>query len=46
VRVSNVYMAAFANMRLDIHHERVVKIKSKDLDVQTKLEQLEIDRVE
>jgi hypothetical protein len=44
VWVSNFYMAGFANLRLDIHHERV-EIKSKDLDVQSKSEQLKMDGV-
>lgn len=44
VWVSNLYMAGFANLRLDIHHERV-EIKSKDLDVQSKSEQLKVDGV-
>lgn len=33
------YMAAFANLGLDIRHERV-EIESKDLDVSTKVERL------
>jgi hypothetical protein len=44
VWASNFYMAGFANLRLDIHHERV-EIKSKDLDVQSKSEQLKMDGV-
>ena len=44
VWISNVYIAGFANLRLDIHHERV-EIKSKDLDVQNKSERLKVDRV-
>lgn len=44
VWVSNVYMAIFANIRLDIHHERL-QIKSKDLDLQTKSDQLRSNRV-
>jgi hypothetical protein len=35
VWLANIYMAVFANLRLDIHHERL-EIKSKDLDVQAK----------
>jgi len=38
VWVSNVYMAIFANLRLDVHHERL-EIKSKDMDIQSKAEQ-------
>jgi len=33
VWVANVYMGIFANLRLDISHERI-EIKSKDLDLQ------------
>lgn len=44
VWISNIYMAGFANLRLDIHHERV-EIKSKDLDVQSKSERLRVDGV-
>jgi hypothetical protein len=44
VWVSNVYMAIFANIRLDIHHERL-QIKSKDLDLQSKSDQLRSNRV-
>jgi hypothetical protein len=39
VWVANLYMAVFANLRLDIHHERV-EIQSKGLDVKTKEERL------
>ena len=39
VWLSNVYMALFANIRLDIHSERH-EIKSKDLDVQSKSDNL------
>ncbi len=35
VWMANLYMSIFANLRLDIHHERI-DIKSKDLDLQTK----------
>jgi hypothetical protein len=43
VWIANFYMAVFANLRLDIHHERV-EIKSKDLDVQSKAERLNGER--
>ena len=43
VWLSNVYMALFANIRLDIHSERL-EIRSKDLDVQSKSDQLRPDR--
>jgi hypothetical protein len=43
VWVANFYMAAFANLRLDIHHERV-EIQSKDLDVKSKAERLNGER--
>jgi len=39
VWLSNVYMALFANIRLDIHSERL-EIKSKDLEVQSKSDNL------
>jgi hypothetical protein len=39
VWIANIYMAGFANVRLDIHHERV-PIKSKDLDVESKTQEL------
>lgn len=42
--VSNLYMAGFANLRLDIDHERV-EIKSKDQDIQPRSEQLKVDGV-
>jgi uncharacterized membrane protein len=35
VWLANVYMAVFANLRLDIHHERL-EIKSKDMEVKSK----------
>jgi len=35
VWMANIYMAAFAHLRLNVHHERI-EIKSKDLDVQSK----------
>ena len=43
VWLSNVYMAIFANIRLDIHHERL-QIKSEDLDLQSKSDQLRSNR--
>lgn len=43
VWLSNVYMAIFANIRLDIHHERL-EIKSKDLEVRSKSDQMRPDR--
>jgi hypothetical protein len=43
VWVSNVYMAIFANLRLDVHHERL-EIKSKDMDLQSKAEQNHTNR--
>lgn len=43
VWLSNVYMAAFANLRLDVHHERL-EIKSKDLDLKSKEEDLRPNR--
>ena len=43
VWIANLYMGIFANLRLDIHHERI-DIKSKDLDVQSKEEKMESDR--
>ena len=43
VWVANFYMAVFANLRLDIHHERV-EIQSKDLDVKSKTERLNEER--
>jgi hypothetical protein len=38
-----VYMALFANIRLDIHSERL-EIKSKDLEVQSKSDNLRSGR--
>lgn len=35
VWLSNFYMAIFANLRLDVHHERL-EIKSKDMDLKSK----------
>ncbi len=35
VWLSNLYMAIFANLRLDVHHERL-EIKSKDMDLKSK----------
>jgi hypothetical protein len=43
VWVSNVYMAGFANLRLDVHHERL-EIKAKDMDLQSKAEQTPSNR--
>jgi hypothetical protein len=43
VWVANVYMGIFANLRLDISHERI-EIKSKDLDVQSKEEEMHSNR--
>ena len=43
VWLSNVYMALFANIRLDIHRERL-EIKSKDLEVQSKSDNLRSGR--
>jgi hypothetical protein len=43
VWLSNVYMALFANIRLDIHSERL-EIKSKDLEVQSKSDNLRSGR--
>lgn len=43
VWVSNFYIGVFANLRLDIRHERI-EIKSKDIDLQTKQEQIQGSR--
>jgi hypothetical protein len=43
VWVSNVYLAVFANLRLDIRHEGL-EIKSKDLDLQSKTEDLKSEK--
>ena len=43
VWLSNVYMAVFANIRLDIHHERL-EIKSKDLDLQSQTDRVQANR--
>jgi hypothetical protein len=43
VWVSNIYMALFANLRLDIRHEGL-EIKSKDLDLQSKTEDLKSEK--
>jgi hypothetical protein len=40
VWIANLYMAVFANLRLDIRHERI-EIKSKDLDLQSKERQMQ-----
>jgi len=43
VWVTNIYIGAFANLRLDISEERI-EIKSKDLDLQSKEEEMDSDR--
>jgi hypothetical protein len=43
VWVANVYMGGFANLRLDIHQERI-EIKSKDLELQSKQETMRSNR--
>ncbi len=43
VWVANIYIGAFANLRLDISEERI-EIKSKDLDLQSKEEEMDSDR--
>jgi hypothetical protein len=43
VWIANIYMAIFAHLRLDIHHERI-EIKSKDLDLQSKEQEIRSDR--
>jgi hypothetical protein len=43
VWLSNVYMAGFANLRLDAHHERL-EIKSKDLDLRSKAGEVHSER--
>jgi hypothetical protein len=40
VWIANIYMGVFANLRLDIRHERI-EIKSKDLDLQLKEEEIQ-----
>ena len=40
VWIANIYMAAFAHLRLNVHHERI-EIKSKDLDLQTKEQEVQ-----
>ncbi len=35
VWLANIYMAIFANLKLDVHHERL-EIKSKDMDLQAR----------
>ena len=42
VWISNVYMAGFAHVHLDIHHERL-EIKSKDMDIKSKADDLRSD---
>jgi len=41
VWIANIYIGAFATLRLDISHERI-EIKSKDLDLQSKEEEEEM----
>ena len=43
VWMANVYMGAFAYLRLDIHHERI-EIKSKDLELQSQHEEMHSNR--
>ena len=43
VWVANIYIGTFANLRLDISEERI-EIKSKDLDLQSKEEEMDSDR--
>jgi hypothetical protein len=43
VWVANFYMAVFAHLKLDIHHERI-EIESKDLDLQSKEQEIRSDR--
>jgi hypothetical protein len=43
VWVANVYMGVFANLRLDIRHERI-EIKSKGLELQSKEERMKSDQ--
>ena len=43
VWIANIYIGAFANLRLDISHERI-EIKSKDLDLKSKQEEMHSDR--
>jgi hypothetical protein len=43
VWIANFYMAVFANLRLDIRHEKV-EIQSKDLDLKSKSERKGTDR--
>jgi hypothetical protein len=40
VWIANIYMAAFAHLRLNVHHERI-EIKSKDLELQEKDKELQ-----
>jgi hypothetical protein len=41
--MAKVYMGAFANLRLDIHHERI-EIKSNNLELQSQQEQMHSNR--
>jgi len=43
VWMGNVYMGAFANLRLDIRHERI-EIQSKDLELQSKQKEIHSKR--
>ena len=43
VWVCNVYMAGFARLHLDVHHERL-EIKSKDIDLESKTAGVDADR--
>ena len=43
VWIANLYMGVFAHLKLDIHHERI-EIKSKDLDLQSKQQEVRSDR--
>jgi hypothetical protein len=43
VWIANVYMGGFANLRLDIRHERI-EIQSKDLELQSKQEEMRSER--
>ncbi len=41
--IANVYMGIFANLRLDIGHERI-EIKSKTLELQSRQQEMHSDR--
>ena len=43
VWIANFYMGVFAHLKLDIHQERI-EIKSKDLDLQSKQQEIRSDR--